>query len=140
MFRTPARLAAAGAALALVAGLAACGSDDPAEEDGGPSTFTATAAPTSHPDGAGARADLSDAVCEAEDGSWSLTGTLTNSGDAAATYTVTASVAEIQGGNVKGSAQVVEEIEPGDTVEISEEGFFDDPAEGLHCAISVHRK
>ena len=141
MARRTRRGAAAVTALILAGGPAACGSaGEEAPEEGAPSVLTATAAPTTHPDGTGARADLADARCEADDGAWSLTGTLANSGDRQATYTVLASVAEIQGGNVKGSVQVVEEIGPDDTVEIDEPDFLTDPADGLQCAISVHRR
>lgn len=140
MTRMRRRGLAAASALALCVGLGGCGSDDEQTEGGPTSTFTATAAPTTHPAGAGARADLTEETCEARDGVWSFRGVVTNPGDVAATYTVTASVAAIDGGNVKGSTELVEEVGPGERKTIEAASFFTDSAEGLRCAISVHRR
>ena len=143
MTHTTRRGLAVVSALALCAGLAACGSDDSQSEEseaGPTSTFTATAAPTTHPAGAGARADLTGSTCEADDGAWSFRGVLTNPGETAVTYTVTVSVAEIDGVNVKGSTEIVETVEPSEEKEIEAASFFTDPSGGLRCAISVHRR
>lgn len=135
LFVRPARVAVA-VVLAATActGLAGCSSkkDQPAA---GSDPLTAS-------QGTGAVADLSKAKCSADaKGNWTFSGTVKNSRDAKATYTVTASVVKTTGGTVVVSKEFVKEIEPGKSVQFSGEkvGTTKNPKE-LNCVTSVRAK
>lgn len=117
--------------------LAGCGA-----KDGDDATRRASADPVAASQGAGAAADLVKKSCKADaKGVWNFTGTLKNSREAEATYTVTVSVVNKAGSSVVASKQLVAKVPAGGTKELSEKkvATTKDSA-SVQCVVGVRAK
>lgn len=87
----------------------------------------------------GARRDLTKDQCQAKDGKWSASGTVTNSADKAMVYIVSFSVATQEGGMVRGRAVETLTLKAGESEELTKKDFFSSSEQGLHCVTMVLR-
>lgn len=115
------RFASAAAAIVLTCGLAACGSD----ENGTAGGSGTEGSPSGEQTPASAMGEITDQHCApGPSGAYSLRATITNSGEAAMAYTVTAYVALVNGGTVQGAGESTEVVQAGESVEFVMEDFY----------------
>ena len=132
-------VAIASGALALTAVMGGCAFED---APGPPSTPLVTPTPAvrtpTTATGHSAIKDLTHRSCVQEDsGRWTLTGTLTNSGDTEATYTVRVSIVRSAGSGVVASTAVTRELEAGESEVITVEQESTGHELELTCVPSV---
>lgn len=128
------------AATTALAGCSATTANDPPTPSvpgTGPQTVTA-APPVTQP--AGAIRALTKVTCEAQDGAWSFSATLTNEESERVTYTVTAAVARDEGGTVLGSKAITRTLGPGESTRLSVPAFAKAPSKGVSCVPSATKK
>lgn len=131
-----------GAAIVVVASaLVACGSDDtqPEAADAATEAVQETKSPAqiSVPPGESTPEALSDGECKATGDKWTLTGTLTNKGKEAVTYSVRANVTKAAGGGLEGYELKDFTLEPGAEEKIEIKDFVTADPQGLTCTYSV---
>lgn len=87
----------------------------------------------------GAREDLTDFVCEPNDGSWGAAGTLTNPTDADLTYVVNVGVIEDEGGSSLVRRNIIADVAAGEEVEIEDLELVSTDRDDVRCVVRVNR-
>lgn len=134
-------------ALALTAGIALTGAACTATEHEHDAEPTSSASPTPEvdpvvtlTDEVGARAELTDFVCEETEGTWKVSGTVTNPTDADAVYIVNVAVIDSDSRSSIVRRNIQLEVEGQAAAEFSEEKFAENvPGIGHECVVRVNR-